>query len=589
MNLKKSFEKVGCILLAGIMLLPNGIANVNAEEKKDEVKYIGPVDIQSIKNYVERDGWSYDPKTKTLTLAGVNMSGYATNEEGITGGYSYTENPEHKTWGYRDIGAMFKLSPGSTVIVKKGTVNDIHARVAGDTFACSASQNDTDGITIKGGGTINMYGNEVAIFTSVDLNMENVNINMTNGDFFVMTHTSDYNKNVKFNINRCNINIDECTGAISTWGDELSDANDDIRKIDNRTADVKIKDSIVNMNVKLDTDNERNHSCFIIRNGSLDIDNSTLNLNSYHEVANVWKIYRNGEKEEKLIRLNNVKLADDIEISSDKIAGNGGFVKGETFVKKGDKLKFSFMTDPIFGYDMAFGHKFENGLKSVSMTMTKSIVDEDDKKNDDKKNDDKDLTYINNLSKLIVNTNTDKGDVSGSKYAKLRLKAKSGKKKISLSWKKIKGADGYVIFGSKCGTNMQKITKVTSNKYVAKKLKKGKYYKYMVVAVKGQKVLTISKSAHCVTKGGKYGNPKKLTIKKSKLTIKKGKSKKIKAKLKVSKKTKWHIAKFRYETTNAKVAKVNKKGKIKAVGKGKRSIYVYAQNGISKRIKVTVK
>lgn len=49
------------------------------------------------------------------------------------------------------------------------------------------------------------------------------------------------------------------------------------------------------------------------------------------------------------------------------------------------------------------------------------------------------------------------------------------------------------------------------------------------------------------------------------------------------------IAKFRYESTNAKVASVNKKGKIKAVGKGKCSIYVYAQNGIYKRIKITVK
>ncbi|MCR5628684.1 MAG: Ig-like domain-containing protein [Eubacterium sp.] len=136
---------------------------------------------------------------------------------------------------------------------------------------------------------------------------------------------------------------------------------------------------------------------------------------------------------------------------------------------------------------------------------------------------------------------------------------------------------------------MEKIATVKDNKYVAKKLKKGKYYKYIVVAVKGKNVLAISKSAHCVTKGGKYGNPTKLIIKKSKLTIKKGKSKKVKAKLKVSKKTKWHIAKFRYESSNSKVATVNKKGKIKAKSKGKCSIYVYAQNGIYKRIKVTVK
>lgn len=580
MKPKKVLKKVGCILLATVMLLPNSISNVNAEEKKEENKLIGSIDIKSIKNYVEKDGWSYDPKTKTLTLAGVNMNAYEYNCM-----YYYTEDPSHEGVQTYDL---FDLYPGSTIIVKEGTVNNLYARISGGTFDIRNSESaGTEGVTIKGGGTLNLQGNEVAISSTVDLNIENVNINMSDGDFFAMMYADSAKRDLSFTINRSNLNIENCTGAISVWGSELRYENDDIRAVKGYKNYVKIKDSNVKMNIELDRDGERNHSCFIIRNGILDIDNSTLNLNSYHEVANVWRIYHDGEKEENLIRLNNVKLGDDIAISSDKIAGNGGFIKGETFVKKGDNLKLSF--GGRSGFDMAFGHNFANGLKSVSMTMTKPIVDEDDKKNDDKKKDDKDLTYINNLSKLIVNTNTDKGDVSGSKYAKLRLKAKSGKKKISLSWKKIKGADGYVIFGSKCGTNMQKITKVTSNKYVAKKLKKGKYYKYMVVAVKGQKVLTISKSAHCVTKGGKYGNPKKLTIKKSKLTIKKGKSKKIKAKLKVSKKTKWHIAKFRYETTNAKVAKVNKKGKIKAVGKGKCSIYVYSQNGISKRIKVTVK
>jgi len=50
-----------------------------------------------------------------------------------------------------------------------------------------------------------------------------------------------------------------------------------------------------------------------------------------------------------------------------------------------------------------------------------------------------------------------------------------------------------------------------------------------------------------------------------------------------------HIAKFRYESSNKKVATVNKKGKIKGISKGKATIYVYAQNGFYKTIKVTVK
>lgn len=225
------------------------------------------------------------------------------------------------------------------------------------------------------------------------------------------------------------------------------------------------------------------------------------------------------------------------------------------------------------------------------MTRTKPIEypkDEPDN-NENNSSEDSKTNSIDTYTKTIVTSNTDKGDIAGSKLMPLCLKAKSGKKKITLSWKKVKEADSYVVFGSKCGTNMKKIATVKDNKYVAKKLKKGKYYKYIVVAVKGKNVLAISKSAHCVTKGGKYGNPVKLTVKKTKVTIKKGKTKKIKARLKVSKKTKWHISKYRYESSNSKVATVNKKGKIKAKSKGKCRIYVYAQNGIYKRIKVTVK
>jgi uncharacterized protein YjdB len=44
-----------------------------------------------------------------------------------------------------------------------------------------------------------------------------------------------------------------------------------------------------------------------------------------------------------------------------------------------------------------------------------------------------------------------------------------------------------------------------------------------------------------------------------------------------------------FETSNPKVATVDKKGKIKAVGKGKCKIYAYAQNGVCKAISVTVK
>ena len=46
---------------------------------------------------------------------------------------------------------------------------------------------------------------------------------------------------------------------------------------------------------------------------------------------------------------------------------------------------------------------------------------------------------------------------------------------------------------------------------------------------------------------------------------------------------------MRFESSNAKIAAVNSKGRITAKKKGKCKKYVYAQNGLSKVIKVVVK
>ena len=103
--------------------------------------------------------------------------------------------------------------------------------------------------------------------------------------------------------------------------------------------------------------------------------------------------------------------------------------------------------------------------------------------------------------------------------------------------------------------------------------------------------IAISTSVHTATSGGKYASPTKVTVKAKTITLKKGKSKNIKAsyKLPKGKKTKTHIAKFRYESTNKKVVTVSKKGKLKAKKKGTAYIYVYAQNGVYAKIKVKVK
>lgn len=207
-------------------------------------------------------------------------------------------------------------------------------------------------------------------------------------------------------------------------------------------------------------------------------------------------------------------------------------------------------------------------------------------------------TSVEATEQKLTSANTDKGDVTGSKFSTLRLKATGKNKSIKLTWTKVKGADGYIIYGAKCGNSMKKIKTIKGNtkvSYTQKKLKKGTYYKYIVVAYKtinGKKcTIATSKSAHAVTNGGKCANPTKVSVKKAKMTIKKGKKQTIKASYTIpkGKKFKTHIAKFRYESSNPKVATVSKKGVVTGKKKGTAYIYVYAQNGVYKKVKVTVK
>lgn len=50
-----------------------------------------------------------------------------------------------------------------------------------------------------------------------------------------------------------------------------------------------------------------------------------------------------------------------------------------------------------------------------------------------------------------------------------------------------------------------------------------------------------------------------------------------------------HGGLVRFITSNAKVARVNSRGKITAKGKGTCTIYVMASNGVYAKVKVTVK
>lgn len=204
---------------------------------------------------------------------------------------------------------------------------------------------------------------------------------------------------------------------------------------------------------------------------------------------------------------------------------------------------------------------------------------------------------------------TDDSDIKGSTFALIQARAiKTTKNSIRLKWKSVKNADGYIIYGNKCGkkNKYKKIkTIVGGNKtqYTQKKLKKGTYYKYIVRAYKlvnGKPVTMVaSKTIHASTTGGKYGNAKAVKLKTGKklkkksgtyvLTLKKNKTFTVKAtEVKKSKKIKKH-RKIAFESTNASIASVNKKGQIKGKNKGSCYVYAYAQNGVFAKIKVTVK
>ena len=108
--------------------------------------------------------------------------------------------------------------------------------------------------------------------------------------------------------------------------------------------------------------------------------------------------------------------------------------------------------------------------------------------------------------------------------------------------------------------------------------------------------VSTSPTMHAYTGNGnkKYTNAKSVTVKKAKVSLKKGKTYKIKAKVNKVKKNKKlmpksHVAKLRYLTTDSNVATVSKSGKITAKGKGTCNIIVFAHNGVSKNVKVTVK
>lgn len=199
------------------------------------------------------------------------------------------------------------------------------------------------------------------------------------------------------------------------------------------------------------------------------------------------------------------------------------------------------------------------------------------------------------VDKQIVNSKTD-SDPKGSAFGLLQAKgAAKSKTSVKVTWKKVTEAKSYVIYANRCGTKYRykKLKTVKGTSFTQKKLKKGTYYKYLIVAVDDNKALATSKTIHVATKGGKVGNSKsvKTKAKFGRVSLKTGKTFALKATA-VAQSKKLKVKKHRniaFETSNKKIATVSSKGIIKAVKKGTCYVYAYAQNGVFKKIKVTVK
>lgn len=202
----------------------------------------------------------------------------------------------------------------------------------------------------------------------------------------------------------------------------------------------------------------------------------------------------------------------------------------------------------------------------------------------------------------------DESKMTGNQIEKrkdLSLLLAAGKQKgssgIKLTWRKKNGCSGYEVYWSYCDgkQNYKKLKSVGSSgkrQCVHKKLKKSRAYKYYIVSyvIKNgiKKYQSKSPVIHVAMRREKHTNAKRIKVNRAKVTLKGKGTFQIKARAVLEnrkKKLLGHDRKFRYYVDNRDVATVSKKGKIRGKEKGTCSVFVTANNGVAKQMKVTVK
>jgi hypothetical protein len=203
--------------------------------------------------------------------------------------------------------------------------------------------------------------------------------------------------------------------------------------------------------------------------------------------------------------------------------------------------------------------------------------------------------------------NSDSGYTAYAAASSDELKAPSGVKaekasatSLKISWKKVKNANGYVVYKydskSKKYKKAKTITKASTTNWTSKKLKTGKTYKYKVCAytkVNGKE--EYGANSYAVSAVPHKNDAKKVNVKK----VEVGYANRYlglnmmsnpRASVAVAKDKKPLSKKLIYTSSDKSVVKVTSSGYLKAQGKsGKAKVYIRAHNGITKTLNITVK
>jgi len=226
------------------------------------------------------------------------------------------------------------------------------------------------------------------------------------------------------------------------------------------------------------------------------------------------------------------------------------------------------------------------------VALVQIVKDIDSLLNTENLTEDEKTTLENVKDKAESLLNTIKVNYDADAFELLSVKQKKAtKNSITITWNQYKGAKKYIIYSSACGQKYKKLKTITKTSFTNKELKSGKYYKFYIVAVDSNGVeLEKSNRIHISTSGNKNkANPTAITVNSDNVTINGNKTFTVKANVKNAKDTvvKKH-SDIKYVSTNKKVAKVSADGVITGKQAGSCYVYVYAQNGIAKKIKVTV-